>query len=608
MVSQWLYGCERLSLGHRGRGGWNAGHPTALSSLLGRDYRRPRPRAEPVNARMEGSAAAREVYELNADGGIFLSYRREETGHVAGRLADRLIARFGEHTVFMDIDSIPPGADFVEVIQRAVRGCDVLLVLIGPQWTKLVDADGRRRLDDPEDFVVLEVREALDRSVPVVPILVDGALMPRPGDLPPPLHALTRRNAVRVDAESFRSDVSGLLEHLIDMMPGAGPTETATRATDGGSSILSRVSVSRRTALRAAGGAAAAAIALTGVGVWGGRALLLRPPAPVWIFETGGKVYSSPTVVGGLLYIGSSDSNLYALDARTGDERWRYPTGGAVTSSPIVTDGTVYVGSNDSHLHAVDAAAGRRIWVFPTGGSLHSSPVVADKTVYIGSRDNILYALDTRTGEPRWRFKGGDHEDMVVGFNSSPTVVDGVVYIGCRDHNVYAIDAAGGFQRWRRTTNSTVDSSATVSGGTLVIGSDDRNLWALRTADGVPIWLFPTEGGIVSTPRVSERVVYAGSSDGHLYAVDSDTGRQRWRFPTGGMIRSSPAIDSGTVFVGSRDFLLHAVDLATGLQRWSFPTAAPIDDSSPRVVGGLVYIGSLDHRVYAIDAERGAAA
>lgn len=336
---------------------------TALSGLLGWDYRRPRSRAEPVNARTEGSGAASEVCELNADGGIFLSYRREETGHVAGRLADRLIARFGEPKIFMDVDSIPLGADFIEIIQHAVRGCDILLVLIGPQWTKMVNSDGRRRLDDSEDFVVLEVREALDRSIPVVPILVDGAPMPRREDLPAPLQSLARRNAVRVDAESFRSDVSGLLEHLTDIMPEANPAETATRPTEGGDSILSRVPVSRRTALRAAVGAAAAAIALTGVGIWGRRALL-RPPAPVWTFETGGEIYSSPTVVGGLLYIGSSDSNLYALDARTGNEQWRYSTGGAVTSSPIVVDGTVYVGSNDSHLHAVDAAAAAEFGLF----------------------------------------------------------------------------------------------------------------------------------------------------------------------------------------------------------------------------------------------------
>src|SRR5688572_23306247 len=111
-------------------------------------------------------------------GGIFVSYRRQETQHVAGRLADRLTLRFGVERVFMDVDSIAPGADFTKAITEAVSRCDVLIALIGRQWTGVVDADGARRLDDPDDFVVQEIHAALERDIPVVPVLVDGATMP----------------------------------------------------------------------------------------------------------------------------------------------------------------------------------------------------------------------------------------------------------------------------------------------------------------------------------------------------------------------------------------------------------------------------------------------
>jgi outer membrane protein assembly factor BamB len=544
---------------------------------------------------------------LDTKGGIFLSYRREETGHVAGRLADHLIARFGEHEVFMDVDSIPPGVDFVDLIQRAVQRCDVLLVLIGREWASIADEDGQRRLDNPDDFVVLEVRAALDRGIPVVPVLVDGARPPRPEDLPESLRPLVRRNAVRVGVESFRSDVDRMIEQLADVVQGDAPTPATGNAIDNGEPALpGHRPISRRALLGGIGGTAA--LAVVGAGVWGGRTLLLRPPRPVWTFQTDGEIYSSPTIAGGLLYIGSNDNNLYALDAHTGRIQWRFATGGAVTSTAAFSNGVVYVGSNDFYLYAVNAVSGRLIWRFKTGGILHSSPAVAGGTVYVGSRDNTLYAIDTGTGKQRWGFHGQKQQDMVIGFNSSPTVVDGAVYVGCRDHNVYAIDAAGGFQRWRRTTNSTVDSSAAVSGSTVVIGSDDHNLWALRTADGVPIWMFSAQEGIVSTPRLGEGVVYVGSGDGNLYAIDSDTGRPRWRFPTGDMVRSSPVVASDVVIVGSRDFSLYAVDRGTGLKRWSFPTGGPIDDSSPRVADGIVYVGSLDRSVYALDAARGARA
>lgn len=109
-----------------------------------------------------------------ATGRIFLSYRREETAYPAGWLDDRLVDRFGDAQVFNDVESIAPGDDFIEVITRAVGSCDVLLALIGDQWLTITDADGRRRLEDPGDFVRLEIEAPLARQVRVIPILVMG--------------------------------------------------------------------------------------------------------------------------------------------------------------------------------------------------------------------------------------------------------------------------------------------------------------------------------------------------------------------------------------------------------------------------------------------------
>jgi hypothetical protein len=199
--------------------------------------------------------------------------------------------------VFMDVGSIPPGVDFVELIQWAVQGCDVLLVMIGRQWVSITDEDGRRRLDNPDDFVVLEVRAALDRGIPVVPVLVDGARLPRLEELPESLRPLVRRNAVRVGVESFRSDADRMIEQLTDMVPGGAATPAVRDAADEGKAVLrGRQKVSRRAVLRAAGGTAALAVA--GLGVWGGRTLLLRPPRPVWTFKTDGEVYSSSVTRG----------------------------------------------------------------------------------------------------------------------------------------------------------------------------------------------------------------------------------------------------------------------------------------------------------------------
>ena len=146
-------------------------------------------------------------------GDIFVCYRRETTSNAAGRIADRLIARFGEEQVFVDVDAIQPGVDWVDVIEKAVAACRVLLVVIGPTWHTEEDAAGRRRLEDPFDPVALEVRAGLTNpAIGVIPVLVDGAQMPRADDLPPDLLRLARINAARLEHATYRRDAIWLME------------------------------------------------------------------------------------------------------------------------------------------------------------------------------------------------------------------------------------------------------------------------------------------------------------------------------------------------------------------------------------------------------------
>jgi tetratricopeptide (TPR) repeat protein len=154
---------------------------------------------------------------------IFISYRREDSGGWAGRLYDRLSQHFGDEHVFMDIDAIEPGLDFVEVIQQAVLSCDVLIALIGRQWLKVTDATGQPRLAHPEDFVRLEIATALERNIRVIPVLVQDAPMPRSADLPDDLKSLSRRNALEISATRFHSDVDRLITVLDSVLSGATP-------------------------------------------------------------------------------------------------------------------------------------------------------------------------------------------------------------------------------------------------------------------------------------------------------------------------------------------------------------------------------------------------
>jgi hypothetical protein len=147
-------------------------------------------------------------------GRIFISYRRDETAYPAGWLYDRLANQYGGEQVFKDVDSIELGADFVQVITRAVASCDVLLALIGKQWLTITDENRQRRLDDPDDFVRLEIEAALTRNIRVIPILIDGAKMPRADELPHSLVSLRRRQALELSPSRFEYDTGRLLKVL----------------------------------------------------------------------------------------------------------------------------------------------------------------------------------------------------------------------------------------------------------------------------------------------------------------------------------------------------------------------------------------------------------
>lgn len=178
---------------------------------------------------------------MNREGGpvkrgppkVFVCYRREETAAHAGRIYDAMVARFGAGNVFMDVD-LAPGVDFVERITEVVSACQVLIVVMGPNWATVEDEEGNPRVGDPNDFVRLEVEAGLRRpEVTSIPVLVAGARMPRREDLPEGVRAITRRNALELSEARWRYDVGRLNDRLDELLAGfpvAGREERAHEA------------------------------------------------------------------------------------------------------------------------------------------------------------------------------------------------------------------------------------------------------------------------------------------------------------------------------------------------------------------------------------------
>lgn len=162
---------------------------------------------------------------------IFINYRRDDSMGMAGRLYDRLAQAFERSNLFMDVDHIPAGVDFVNHLNNQVAACDVFIAVIGPNWLDARNEQGDRRLHVPGDFVAIEIAAALARDIRVIPVLIDGARMPKAGDLPEPLKPLVRRHAVNLRHDQFGRDAEALIEKIRDAFHGKPARILQWRAT-----------------------------------------------------------------------------------------------------------------------------------------------------------------------------------------------------------------------------------------------------------------------------------------------------------------------------------------------------------------------------------------
>lgn len=345
--------------------------------------------------------------------------------------------------------------------------------------------------------------------------------------------------------------------------------------------------------------------------------------SPLWTFTTQGEVWSSPAFLDGVVYFGSDDHFLYAVEVATHQLKWKFETGGIVRSRPAVTDWMIYITSDDNNLYALDAQTGKMMWRFDMGEALitrlpiteswdyqQSSPAVANGVVFVGSANSNFYAVDAMTGLEKWRAK------IKMWVRSSPTVVEGVVYFGDWYGWVYALDSQNGQVIWHYSTGDAVVPSPTVVDGVVYIGSKSPCLFALDSQTGQKKWCFSypiSTPWVESSARVENGVVYVGSAAWkRLNVLDAATGQLKWYFSTKGYPFCSPAVESGVVYIGATNDYFYAVDAETGEEIWKVETGNSLTDyppaallnggvvSSPVVVDKVVYFGSLDGNLYAV--------
>ncbi len=307
-------------------------------------------------------------------------------------------------------------------------------------------------------------------------------------------------------------------------------------------------------------------------------------PTLAWQFDTGGELYSAPTIANGIVYVTSKAGMLHAVEAATGKELWTHDVTSYVTrATPAIVDGVVYVGGGFT-FSALDAATGSELWTVPLQYGGQASPTVRDGLVVVSSQQGWIFALDAETGENVWRLPT---EGIV--FGAASITGDAVVY-GTDEGILYSVDRVSGTLDWRISLPGGIFAVPVVSDDTILATTQAGELFALDRSTGERLW--SVNQGSAHGPATNGDVVVLAANDGGVYGFDLATGERRWLYPSGKRTMTAPSIAGNLAIVGAGDSIL-ALDIASGEATWYF-LAGDVIESPPTVVDGYVFFGSRD--------------
>ena len=333
----------------------------------------------------------------------------------------------------------------------------------------------------------------------------------------------------------------------------------------------------------------------------------------LWRVKTGGPFVDSRPIVGlgGVVYIGSRQNTVLALDGQTGQPlpSFQFESNPQDALPPIngyahsgynapaqSSDGTLYVSSDDFNIYAFDGQTGRKKWQFAATLWCYSSPTFSPdgKLVYAGCEDWEVYALDRQTGRKVWGFRSAP-------IDGTPAVgSDGTVYVCSMDGNVYALNGKTGKKLWVFHSSDIFHSTPCLSSkGMLYVANKGGRVYGLDSRTGKEKWSFKLKGPIFSTPALGPNDTVYEAAD-KFYALDAHTGRPKWAYPVNSDSGSCAIAADGTVYVGSTDYNLYAIDGRSGKLRWTFKTGGNLDSSPAIGADGTVYFGSEDGYLYAV--------
>jgi serine/threonine protein kinase len=317
---------------------------------------------------------------------------------------------------------------------------------------------------------------------------------------------------------------------------------------------------------------------------------------PRWKFVTEDEIRGSPAAYRNMAFIGSYDTNMWAVKLENGEQLWKFHTEGGIVSTPVVdsVNNNVLFGSEDHIFRAVDFRTGRINWSFETKGRIRSSGRLAHDHVFFGSDDGRLYALFGGNGRQLWEY------EFAGPVRICPFVTNELVIAASDEGELVGLELSGK-RKWTSRVKRAVNSSpfVDVKENLCYFGSFDGTMYAIDASSGYVVWRFRTAGPIISSPTVSDGLVYFGSTDGHFYAVSADSAKEKWKYKIDKPIVASPVVYGHSVYFGGTDGFFYCLEAKTGREQWKFETKGQIT-STPFIIENVILIASMDRTLYAL--------
>jgi outer membrane protein assembly factor BamB len=321
-----------------------------------------------------------------------------------------------------------------------------------------------------------------------------------------------------------------------------------------------------------------------------------------WTYESAEGIESTAALVDGVVYVGSLDGKLHALDFDSGKVLWTYEAGDEIKSSPGVRKGVVYFGDESGRFHAVDAAGGRAKWTFAADGGVIASASFAGGHVIFGSQDNFLYALNPDSGALVWKVETGSY---IYGTAAVARLGERQVVLvaGC-DGVLRGLDPRDGSEVVQVGIDAYVGGSTAVGGRLAYVGTFENQVLGIDLVTRKVAWTYENPQHpfpFYSSAALSAERVVIGGRDKLVHALNPETGHAVWTYAAGARVDSSPVIAGSTVYFGTLGGDLVGLDLESGKKVWEFATGSSVT-ASPAVAGGRMVIGTLDGMLYCFAA------